>query len=124
MYIRDEGNMSPDKGKLEICQGIHPEKPVLEVSIKIGGKRSSDKIQDLDCIRLGHHLHNIVKLALATSDSFSLLSGQKGGSLTVMAAGRLAACSRNILVFLEDSRISRYGCNLCKLCNQNPSKIQ
>ena len=42
MYIRDEGNMSPDKGKLEICQGIHPEKPVLKVLIRIGGRRSSD----------------------------------------------------------------------------------
>ena len=37
--------------------------------IRIGGKRSSDEIQDLDCVRLGYCLHNIVKLGLATCNS-------------------------------------------------------
>ena len=46
MDIRAEGNMSPDKGI--ICQYIHPEKLVLKVFIRIGGRRSSDEIQDLD----------------------------------------------------------------------------
>ena len=40
------------------------------MSITTDGRRSSDEIQDLDCIRLGHHLHNIVKLGLAAGNSF------------------------------------------------------
>ena len=55
----------------KIFQGIHPEKPVLKVLIRIGGRRSSDEIQNLDCVRLGHRLHSIVKLGLAASDTFN-----------------------------------------------------
>ena len=41
------------------------------MSFRIGCcRRSSDEIQDLDCFRLGHHLHNIVKLGLAEGNSF------------------------------------------------------
>ena len=53
-----------------ICQSIHSEKTVLEVSIRIGGRKSSDEIQDLEGVRLGHSLHNIVKLGLAAGNAF------------------------------------------------------
>ena len=49
---------------------MHLEKLVLKVLIRIGGRKSSDEIQNLDCVRLGHCLHNIVKLGLAASDTF------------------------------------------------------
>ena len=114
-----------------ICQSIHPEKPVLKVWISVGGRRSSDEIQDLDCVRLGHRLHNIVKLGLDAGKSFKaeLRFGLSQPCLNVIRPeGRKLdrnnseqVCGRrNILVFLNDSRISRHGLNLCKLCNQNP----
>ena len=50
-----------------------------------------------------------------------MLSGQKGGSLKATAANRLAGeRTGNILGILEDSRISRHGLRIWKLCNQNP----
>ena len=55
-----------------ICQSIHSEKTVLEVSIRIGGRKSSDEIQDLEGVRLGHSLHNIVKLGLAAGNAFKV----------------------------------------------------
>ena len=48
-----------------IFQNIHPEKVVLKVLIKIRSRRSSNEIQDLDGVRLGHSLYNKVKLGLA-----------------------------------------------------------
>ena len=51
-----------------ISQGVHPEKAVLKVFIRIGGRKSSDEIQDLDGVSLG----------------------QKGGSLTATEGSRLA----------------------------------
>ena len=74
------------------------------MSIRIGGKRSSDEIQDLDGVSLGHCLHNIVTLGLAAGNSFKAelrskqnLPGFYGGE-----------SGRNTSGFLDDSRISRY----------------
>ena len=93
------------------------------MSIRISGRRSSDEIQDLDGVRLGHCLHNIVKLGLAAGNTFKaeLRFGLNQPGLDVNrpegrkldSDGGMQVGGRefggNTFDFLNDSRISRHG---------------
>ena len=114
--IRAEGNMSPDRGRLlrsrhnlarhtsYIKAYIRPWLPQIVTSLPLAAGNAFK-----------------VELRFGLNQAGFDVIRPEGRKLDSKQAGS-GESSRNLLGFLDDSRISRHGLYLCKLCNQNPVK--